>query len=825
MNFNPAQQNIINNIWGAYLISAPVGTGKTTVLTERIIRALKEGVRPDEVLAMTFTNRAADEMKNRIKERIDDKNDFDSLTISTFHGFCAYFIKSEADNIGISSDFLVLDEDEQLEIAKDIFIKSGQSWPDKPREILNILENFYKYRLSIFQIEMGHKIKAKQISPEIIIFGEEYLNKMSEQNSLDFNELVFITLKTLMSNKEISEKWSKRFRFIQLDEFQDTHISEYLVVKELAKRHKNIALIGDIDQTIYSFRDSQPVFIAKLFKDHFSPVKEFDLNINYRSNPTLIEAFMSILKNMNDSRTKEINSGVIVKKEKDENDESSGIKLFKAYNFSEEVSWIIDNIKKIKEKNPQAKIVVLNRANYLISKVAKVFLENNISFLTVDQYDFFKRQEIKDIFSYLKILFNKADIFSAQRIIERSAKNIGKETIKKIYLDGRNCGLNLSDFLNFKNYNFSEPFSELVNYEKSGRIIVLDTETTGINPASDEIVQIYAREIIDGKLGEEFHFYLKNKKSVGSSYFVHKISDEFLAEKGRDPKKILKDLKKFIGNSAVAGHNVLFDLNMIKENSKRLGIDIDFNNYYDTLDLSRRFLNLASYKLSNIAKHLNFQTATHSADDDVGATIELLFYLIKQLKSKSEERIALWNKFKAKFLNISLDINNWEKEVDKKRPVELLSHIWQVSGLRDLYEKDKNAQQRQKSFETLKTFFENRDNKKFDARSSLHNLIHFAGLVKNIDFLGLDQGKIPIVTVHQVKGLEFDYVFLLGLNEGIFPLFKSDNLEEEKRLFYVALTRAKQGIFLSCSNFNDYNYPISKSRLVSLIDPKFVTEI
>ncbi|MFA5644346.1 MAG: 3'-5' exonuclease [Patescibacteria group bacterium] len=820
MKFNPEQQNIITSLWGAYLINAPVGTGKTTVLTERIIEAMKEGVCPDEILALTFTNRAADEMKNRIKERIDEKNDFDLLTINTFHGFCAHFIKTEAKNIGVSPDFVILDENEQIEIARDIFVKAKISFPEKNREVLNILENFYKYRLSLFQQEMGHKIPIKKIPPDLIVFGEEYLNKLTEQNSLDFNELVFLTLKTLMTNKEVNEKWSKRFRFIQLDEFQDTHISEYLVIKELAKNHKNVALIGDIDQTIYSFRDSQPVFIAELFKDHFSPVKEFNLKINYRSNPSLIKAFMSVLKNMEAPQTKILNSGLL----EDANDSTQIINLFRGYNFKEEVLWTIDNIKKIKAQNPQAKIAVLHRANYLINKTAQVFSENNISFLTVDQYDFFKRQEIKDIFSYLKILFNKNDLFSARRIIERPAKNIGEETFKKIYLEGKSCGLNLSDFLDFKNYSFLEPLGEFIKYEKEGRIIVLDTETTGINPVNDEIVQIYAREIKNGKLGEEFHFYLKNKKPVGSSYFVHKISDEFLAQKGDDPKKVLGDLKKFIGDSAVAGHNVLFDLNMIKENSKRHHINIEFNNYYDTLDLARRFLNLTSYKLNNISQHLNFKTATHSADDDVGATIELMFYLMAQAKKKKEERIVLWNKFKAKFLNISLAINNWQKQIDKKRPVELLDYLWTESGLGEFYKNDKNHEQRSKSFTTLKTFFEQKDDKNLDTKSSLHNLIHFAGLVKNIDFLGLEQGKVPIVTIHQVKGLEFDYVFLLGLNEGTFPLFKSDNLEEEKRLFYVALTRAKEGVFLSYSSFNDYNYPLAKSRLISLIDPSFFLE-
>lgn len=820
MEFNKEQQEIIDNIFGAYLINAPVGTGKTTVLTERIVRALKDGIKPNEILALTFTNRAADEMRSRLKSLIDDKNDFDALTVQTFHGFCAYFLKAEAKALGINSDFIILDEDEQKEMAKNILSQSKNVFIENDREIFNILDQIFKYRLSIIQESIGHKIKIKELSPELLLFAQEYERKMLEQNAFDFNQLVLLTFAALNTNKELSEKWSQRYRFIQLDEFQDTHLSEYLIIKELAKKHKNVSFIGDIDQTIYSFRDSRPMFIAQLFKEHFKPVKELALKINYRSNPALIKTFLSVLKNMENPQTKELNDNF---KKGDEVGSDKPIKVFRAYNFSEEVSWVLDSIKKIKENDAKAKIAVLNRVNSSISKIAEIFSQNNISFLTVDQYDFFKRQEVRDIFAYLKILFNKADLFSAKRLIQRPAKNIGEETLDKINQGGRKCGLNLSDFLSFKNYNFLEPYTELLEAGNKGRIIVLDTETTGINPAIDEIVQVYAREIINGKLGEEFHYYLKNTKSVGSAYFVHKISDEFLLENGKDPKEILQKLKEFIGNSIVAGHNVSFDLNMIKENSKRQGIEIEFKNYYDTLDLARRFLSLDSYKLSNIAKHLGFQSATHSADDDVGATIELLQYLIKELKKGVEERIMLWNKFKTKFINIASSIKNFEKETDKLRPAEVLDFLWQESGLKEYYEKDKNSAIRLKSFETLKLFFKEKDNPDLDSKTSLQNLIHFSGLVKNIDFLGLEQGKIPIVTIHQVKGLEFDYVFVVNLNEGSFPLFRSDNLEEEKRLFYVALTRAKKEVYLSYSTFRevgDKKYASSKSRLIDLINPE-----
>ncbi len=821
MELNIEQQNIVNSVFGSFLINAPVGTGKTTVLTERITKAIELGIRPDEILALTFTNKAADEMKIRLKERVDDKNDFDNLFVSTFHTFCSQFIKMEAKEIGISSNFLILDEDEQVELAKNILSQFNKIHVEKNREILNIIEDFYKYRLSLFQTSIGHNISLKKINPEIIVFGEEYLRILKEQNAFDFNELVLTVLESLYKNQEINERWANKFKFIQLDEFQDTHISEYLVVKELAKKHKNISLIGDIDQTIYSFRDSRPVFISKLFKEHFKPVKEMSLNINYRSNPDLIEVFLSLLNQMKVSYTKKLESG-INKNKKEAQEKSGAIKAFKAYNFKEEVLWVIDNIKKLKDEDSRARIAVLLRSNYLINKTAEVFSEKNISFLTVDQYDFFRRQEVKDLFAYLKVLLNKNDLNSVKRIIERPAKNIGEETIKNIKKIGDDCGLLLSDFLDFKNYNFSEPFAELLTELKQGRLVVFDTETTGINPAKSDIIQIYAREIVNGKIGKEFHYYLKTKKSVGSSYFVHKISDDFLENKGEDPENVFLKLKNFIGDSIVCGHNVLFDINMVRENAKRYKINFNFKNHYDTLSLIKRFLSLNNYKLSNIAKHLNFKEATHSADDDVFATIDLLFYLKDKLEKNQKERMGLWDKYKEKFIKISSNINNWEKEMERKRPNDLLSFIWQESGLKDYYQKDSNYKQRERSFEILESFFKDKDDLELDNKSSLFNLIHYSSLVKNIDFLGLESGQIPIVTIHQVKGLEFDYIFLLGLNEGVFPFYKTEDLEEEKRLFYVALTRSKKMIFLSFSEFNDYKNSIARSQLVSMIDNRFI---
>ncbi len=805
MNFNKEQEKIINSLKGAYLLSAPVGTGKTTVLSERIIKALDSGIRAEEILCLTFTNRAAEEMRERIRKKIKYKEDFDNLTISTFHGFCAYFIRAEAKELNIFPDFNILDDFEQNEILRNILKKYPEiNSEDNQFKINDFKTKLYKRRERFTEIEIACNFKKPPENKLLDKINQEYLNALKEQNAFDFDELVLSTMRGLFLNKKIHKKWLNKFRFIQLDEFQDTHLSEYLIVKELAKKHKNITMIGDLDQTIYSWRGSRPKMIAELFKKHFAPVKEYHLTINYRFNANVLRAVKSFLNSFEDRATKKIVSH-------QENSKENAIEIFDAYNFNEEVDWVVDNIKKIKAKNKKASIAVLTRANYLISQIADIFKRKNIAHITVDQYDFFRRQEVRDIYAYLKIIFNKYDLESAYRIAERSKSGIGKKSLQKIREQGSECGLKISDFFDFKNYNFSEPFENLIKNWDGGRLVVLDTETTGTNVLRDEIIQIYAIEVVDGKPGKDFHYFLKNSIPVGASEAVHGISDDFLKENGKDPKWVMQELQKFIGKDAPIGHNVNFDLSIIKENGKRLGIDFNFKEYYDTLDIAKRVVQSENYRLNTLATMFNLSSATHDAKDDVLATVGLLGVLVGKLKPKQEERKNLFAKFSPKFIKLATMINSWQKKSLIYRPAKILDIVWQESGLDEFY-KNFDYEKRIKSINTLKKLFKQKDDKEKSPDIVLRELISYASLVKNIDFLGLDKGKVPIVTVHQVKGLEFDYVFVLGMNDYKFPIRRAgSDMEEEKRLFYVALTRAKEKIFLSYSRFNQYDTPQAKS--------------
>ncbi len=816
MDFNQEQKEIIDSVFGVYLLSAPVGTGKTTVLTERVIKALENGVKPEEILCLTFTNRAAEEMSDRIRARVGKKEVSDLITTKTFHGWCAYFLKAEAKEIGLSRDFAIFEEEEQREVMRQILSKHPEfpiNEEKEGREISELIERIYDWELLNLKKQIGVKIEEKDLDKTVSAIAVEYRQTLSDQHALDFNELVLLTLRALYLNENIRKKWQDKYRFVQLDEFQDTHLSEYLVVKELIKNHKNAAFIGDLDQTIYSWRGSQPFFLKKLIQSHFPEFKEMSLTTNYRFNPNVLSAVKSFLGSFIKPETKEL------KTLKSDDVVEPAVSVFGAHNFNEEMSYVIDRIEKVKKDNPDERSVVIARANYLINRAAEVFEQKGVAHITVDKYEFFRRQEVKDVYAYLKIIFNRFDLEASYRLVKRPPRNIGATTMKNI-IDQGSCGLKVSDFLNFRNYKYPEPFFDLANRFAKGRVVVLDTETTGTDPFRDDIIQVFAAEVINGQVGRRFHHYMKNDVPVGFSESVHGISDEFLKEQGEEPAKILQELKEFLADSPPIGHNVNFDLAMIRENGKRRGVDFEFKEYYDTLDLSRRLVDSPNYRLGTLSEMFGLASATHDARDDVDATIGLLGVLVRMLSKGAPQRMTLWQEHSGKFLKLATLIDSWQKIVEHLRPAAVLEKIWEESGLREYYDNDDEADRRRKSVKELKDVFEEKDDSAKRAEASLRELIHYAALVKDINFIGLEKGKVPIVTAHQVKGLEFDHVFVIGANERTFPNYRSD-LEEERRLFYVALTRAKKKIYLTYSKFSDYGSPQAASRFIDCIDERY----
>ena len=486
------------------------------------------------------------------------------------------------------------------------------------------------------------------------------------------------------------------------------------------------------------------------------------------------------------------------------------IELKQANSLANEAQWIFQNIVNLLPlvKTPTQIAILVRQNNYLqnltlhLNYLANIYNQKNqetpINFIQIDNIRFFKRQEIKDVLSIMKYLINPNDYLSLQRILINLIPNIGIRTIKQIssaeYLQN---GLRLSDFINANSQNPNyEPFSDLISAYLSKDIIVFDIEGTGTDIFADNIIQLSAIKIRKGKKIAEFNRYLKSDKPVGDSEKVHHISDEYLQTHGENPKLVLQEFCQFIQDAIITGHNIRgYDMDILNQNLLKHNLTpVDFSNInFDTLDLVRRFYpNLPNHKLEFLSNHFQFETkSNHNSLDDVFATWELLHKLLEdKIIPTAKKRSELINKQKNKFIHVA--------QIFQKL------HNVRLENIRNLFRLAKAELNSHRGTNGIK------------------ELLQYASLSNtDLDALTSSHPKIPIITIHQAKGLEFDYEFLAGMNDDIFPSYFSTRngsiTEEEKRLFYVAITRAKKALFLSSSG--------RPSRLLNYIPEQFITKI
>ena len=360
--------------------------------------------------------------------------------------------------------------------------------------------------------------------------------------------------------------------------------------------------------------------------------------------------------------------------------------------------------------------------------------------------------------------------------------------------------------------------------------MVFDVESTGVDTAKDEIVQIAAIRLDkNGAPKETFMKFLRNGKSVGASEAVHGFSDDFLREKGEEPRKVLTEFLDFLRGAWIVGHNVTYDISILVSELERLGLpEPEFPGYFDTLDIFRRFYpNLPNHKLEFLGERFAVQhKSSHDASDDICATAELLLYAVEHdILPTAEPRRACVKTFGRVFQAIASAVTEMRGLAYKKRPTDFLAHIV-TSQLAAHYAKEP---QRMEHLRQLYRIVRERDDERLSPREALRQILTLATLSNSEFEMSLkDRPKTPVITVHQAKGLEFDYVFLAGMEDGSFPSFqaaRSGQTEEEKRLFYVAVTRAKKELFLSWSQFGDFNREQRPSPFLSAIPRKYVKNL
>lgn len=866
MILNEEQALVINELEKNILLLASAGTGKTNTLSHRISNIINsKKAKAEEILCITFTNKACSEMRSRIEEIVGESAK--DITIRTFHSFCFDLIKSEAKKrTDIFIDSIVFDEEDCKEIIKECnfynypvnklqqFIELVKL--EKTKLNLNGTDLLKEYNAVVGSIFKFQREKIKSICSNrgsLDFKMEESLEKQGGAlvmmyNSLLYNNhgLDFIDLTTkakeLLLNEDLVIYLKNKFKYISIDEVQDTSTLEYSIIEKLFGNN-NILLCGDMFQTIYGWRGSEPERILNLFKEKYDP-KEVIFTKNYRSTKYITNASLSFLENAFNKKYNSIYKEKITAITKIE---GSKIKLKKINLLREEARYIFDEIRELDKKNEDiSKICILSRDNnYNISLSRE--LQNiisyegaNFEFILVDQFKFFRRQEIKDIIAFLKLIANRYDNISLKRIVKRLPTGIGESTLKAIdSKEYREVGIALTDFIDENAKVYGEKYSLLIEEFQKDNIIIFDVESTGTDVTEDEIIQIAAIRINkEGKVIESFEKFLKNKKSVKSSFSVHGFSDEFLKEKGEEKEKVLREFIEFSKDAVIVGHNVQYDINILTSELTRNNINgLSFKTFYDTLDIYRRFhTKLPNYKLETLSKIFNTKNKpSHDAMDDILATKDLLVKAITEdIMPTSFKRISLMSKHLKSFNKINDALNSLFIRASDKRPQDIIVNIINSFNIKTLYsgrgsELEKEAKEKIERLRDFYVLVRDLDDKTKSNRDSLLDIIKITGLsngeLENLIVNRTNKKRIPIITVHQSKGLEFDTVFICGLQEGVFPSYmsiKSNNIEEEMRTFYVALTRAKKYLYFTYHLYEDYGRENKISRFINFINKEYM---
>jgi DNA helicase II / ATP-dependent DNA helicase PcrA len=785
MQLNPAQQSVISHVFGPLLVLAPAGSGKTALLAKRVEQALAKGIAAEGMLCLTFTNLAARQLRDRV-EKVSHQHAH-AAWMGTFHGFCASVLHIEAKHVGLPADFVIYDEQDCQELLLRVMKRMGAARYGNPADTLTLFDNAKAQAAQNDLLVQGYDGRGLTNSDYRTLYIE-YAKEMAARHALDFSDLIYLVRAVFASVPGVRDKWAGRFQFIQVDEVQDTHLAEYAVIKTLATSG-NIAFFGDLDQSIYGWRGATPLEVKNRFMADFSPTI-YTLPLNYRATKTLIRSADSFASNAFAERFTRLVPA-------DSCPEGEPVLVHHAEDEMSEAKWIGHFVQEQERLSgmDHRDVAVLCRSNKKAMQVGQVMEEMGIPCLTVDQYHFFRRQEIKDALAFLKLLLNPYDVSAAHRIALRYIQGAGGATVSRIMEEGEKIGLRLPDFFRAKTFEQDDPFRELVHAWEKGTLAVMDTETTGLNPVSDNIIELAWMVIKSRQVVAERTMLIRSDIPVGTSIHVHGISDREIQQHGIAPEDAFAQFFEQCANGLIVGHNVAFDLSVIQSQALRCGMELPSLAFADTYELARRFIRADSYQLGSLCRALNLpQGKAHRALGDVASATALLGTLIPRIKVSQEYRCAFTARHREVFRPFALKFSPFLEHMQLCRPSELLENMLTSLGVMDVYQKDGN---RIENLKRLVSIFRERDQKRLSPPDALRSLVQFASLAKNLDHLSEGVNKVIVVPVHQSKGLEYRLVIIAGAVDGAFPHVYSSDDEEEKRIFYVAMTRPRERLAIT----------------------------
>ena len=443
---NDKQYEAVVNTEGPCLIIAGAGSGKTKVLTHKIAYLISEkNVKPWDILAFTFTNKAANEMKTRVEGLIGDMAS--DMWMGTFHSICVRILRKQIDRIGFDTSFVIFDTSDQKTLIKQII--KNQNLDDKLFSDRSVLSEISNAKNDMLEPEAYTiKVRGDYRREKIAEIYEIYQRKLKENNAIDFDDIINFTIKILLENPDLLEYYSSKFKYVLVDEYQDTNKSQFTLVTLLASKYGNITVVGDNDQSIYSFRGADITNILNFEKD-FPGTRIIKLEQNYRCTQSILNAANEVIKN---------NEAKYEKKLWTENERGALPKVYRGENEYDEANYVVRQINslKIEEYYKNSDFTILYRMNSQSRALEDILRRENIPYKIVGGLKFYERKEIKDIIAYLRLIQNTNDNLSLTRIINEPKRGVGKTSLDNIDALSANAGVSMYDIIkNADNYGLN----------------------------------------------------------------------------------------------------------------------------------------------------------------------------------------------------------------------------------------------------------------------------------------------------------------------------------------------------------------------------------
>ncbi|MGD0731565.1 MAG: UvrD-helicase domain-containing protein [Terracidiphilus sp.] len=699
-NLNPEQRAAVEATEGPLLILAGAGSGKTRVITSRIAWLIREkGVAPDSILAVTFTNKAASEMAERV-DRLLGHSSLAKPLISTFHSLCVRILRRDIEalkvgNEGLTRAFAIYDENDQQAIVKQVMRRMGLDTKQlTPRTVLGRISWAKNHMIDPQEYYLASKDPN---SERIAHIYESYRKELGKNNALDFDDLLLEAVRLLKASQEVRERYQRRYRYLLVDEYQDTNRPQYELMKLLAGEAKNVCAVGDEDQSIYSWRGADIRNILEFEKD-FPNARIVRLEQNYRSTQIILEAAGAVVANNIRRKGKKLWTDRLG---------GSLIGFYEAPDGENEALFIADRIQAFLradsgESGP-GHCAVLYRTNSQSRLVEEALRRYNISYTMVGGFSFYERAEIKDLLGYLRLVRNPHDSMALQRVVNTPARGIGKTTLETLERLALETGVSTWEALSAAITNRLIPNRALVALE-SFRQLILD-----------------AQAMMDPD-------------------FAGKLSADVAAGAESDAADTGFEFGGVTADAASADSAASFDFGESSDHPQLPLLDASGFSPFPA-EPKRPFLTMGP-------------TEAFRAPGGAATLPELIRFVI--------------------------DRTGYIKALEAEGSPEAFSRI---ENLKELANAAHDAEVRG---ETLAEFLDH------------------AALASDTDQFDPDS-RVTLMTLHAAKGLEFPLVFLAGLEEGLFPhsrtLNNPDELEEERRLCYVGMTRAMNTLILTRAHY------------------------